>query len=102
MLAGYDTVATALSFTLFYLAMTPECLEKAQQEVDSILDGKDPDYETAQSMTYLEMCLNEALRLFPPGLIIDRVAKNDTEVNGVKIPKGVSVTFPVVSIHVLA
>ena len=99
-LAGYDTVATALSFALYYLAMSPECMKKAQAEVDNILNGKPPDYESVQDMTYLEMCINESLRLFPPGPTINRVAKNDAQVNGVTIPKGVSVTFPVVGIQI--
>ena len=97
-LAGYDTVATALSFALYYLAMSPDCMKKAQEEVDTVLGGKAPDYESAQAMTYLEMCINEALRLFPPGPTINRVAKNDAKVDGITIPKGISVTFPVVSI----
>lgn len=99
LLAGFDTTATALSFTLFYLAMNPECREKAQEEVDRVLEGKFPNYESAQGLTYLEMCINEAMRIMPPGFILDRVVENDCEIMGVKIPKGISVTFPVCAIH---
>jgi len=99
LLAGYDTTATTMSFTLFFLAMNPECLEKAQEEVDRVLEGKFPEYESAQALTYLEMCINESMRMIPPGFLLDRMVENDCEIMGVKIPKGISVTFPVVAIH---
>ena len=97
LLAGFDTTATALSFTLFFLAMNPESLKKVQEELDQELEGKFPDYESVQALTYLEMCINETMRILPPGFILDRMVENDCEVMGVQIPKGISVTFPVVS-----
>ena len=97
LLGGLDTVATVLSFTLFFIATNPECLKKAQEEIDEVLEGKFPDYESVQSLNYLDMCINEAMRLFPPGFIVDRVVENDIEIEGVKIPKGITVTIPIVS-----
>ena len=97
LLGGLDTTATAMSFTLFNLAMNPECLKKVQEELDHKLKGKFPDYESSQELAYLEMCIHESLRLSPPAFIIDRMVEDDCEIMGVKIPKGISVTFPVVS-----
>ncbi|XP_012945302.1 cytochrome P450 3A41 [Aplysia californica] len=93
-MAGYETVSSAMTFTLFLLAMNPECLHKAQTEVDEVLGGKFPDYDDIQSLKYLDMCLNEAIRMFPPGFLIDRKCNADVEIQGVRIPKGVTVLFP--------
>ncbi|XP_025084853.1 cytochrome P450 3A5-like [Pomacea canaliculata] len=97
--AGYDTVSTAMSYTLFCLAANPECLHKAQQEVDDKLGKKLADYSTANELVYLDMCLNEALRMFTPAFFTDRECTEDTEVGGYKVPKGMRVVFPFYAIH---
>ena len=48
----------------------------------------------------MDMCLNEAMRLYPPGFQLDRVCNEDIEVGGVHIPKGMTVSFPVVRIKI--
>ncbi|XP_005112640.1 cytochrome P450 3A24 [Aplysia californica] len=98
-LAGYETVSSVLTFTLFLLTMNPECLQKAQAEVDEVLGRKFPDYDDIQSLKYLDMCLNEAIRMFPPGFFLDRKCNADVEIQGVRIPKGVTVLFPMGAIH---
>merc|ERR1719483_859757 len=99
LLAGFDTVATVLSFTLFFIATNPECLKKAQKEIDEVLEGEFPDYESANSLNYLEMCINESMRIYPPGFMVDRVVEDDIEIEGVKIPGGITVTIPICGIH---
>ncbi|XP_025084850.1 cytochrome P450 3A56-like [Pomacea canaliculata] len=98
--AGHDTVSTAMSYTLFCLAANPECLHKAQQEVDDKLGKKPADYSTANELVYLDMCLNEALRMFPPGFYTMRESIEDTEVGGYKVPKGMRAIFPFYAIHI--
>ena len=44
----------------------------------------------------MDMCLNEAMRLYPPGFQLDRVCNEDIVIDGVLIPKGMTVSFPVV------
>ncbi|XP_012935676.1 cytochrome P450 3A41-like [Aplysia californica] len=99
LLAGYDTVATVLSFTMFLICMNPDCLKKAQKEVDKVLEGKFPDYDSVQSLPYIEMCMNEAMRMYPPGYILDRICDKDIEIQGIKIPAGMNVSVPVCAIH---
>ncbi|CAO2630636.1 Cytochrome P450 3A1 [Lemmus lemmus] len=50
-------------------------------------------------MEYLDMVLNETLRLYPNGLRLDRVCKKDVEINGVLLPKGSVVVIPVYALH---
>ncbi|KAK3789005.1 hypothetical protein RRG08_039613, partial [Elysia crispata] len=99
LLAGYDTVSTVMSFTLFLLAENPDCCSRLQQEIDEKLGKCMPTYENMQDLTYMDMCLNEAMRLYPIGFQLDRVCNEDIVVCGVHIPKGMTVSFPVFSIH---
>lgn len=98
-LAGYETVATALSFTLFLLATHPEICQKVQMEIDEKIGNDAPTYDNVQGLTYLDMCINESLRLFPPGFLIDRVCTEDTVTQGIHIPKDMVITFPIYAIH---
>lgn len=50
-------------------------------------------------LEYLDMTMNETLRLFPLGGRIERVCKKDVEINGVTIPKGAAVMIPPYILH---
>ncbi|GFR89983.1 cytochrome P450-like protein [Elysia marginata] len=52
-----------------------------------------------QELTYLDMCVNEGIRMFPPGVLLDRICNKECTVQGVKIPKGVGVAFHVNALH---
>lgn len=53
-----------------------------------------PTYNAIMQMEYLDMVVNETLRLFPVGGRIERVCKKTVELNGVTIPKGMVVMIP--------
>ncbi|KAL8604082.1 hypothetical protein ACOMHN_024907 [Nucella lapillus] len=99
LLAGFETVATTLAFTLFLLAHNPDCMKKAQDELDSKLGKSLVNYETANALSYLEMCINESLRLYPSGFILLRSAAEDVEIKGVKFLKDMGVFVPVAILH---
>ncbi|KAG0370331.1 Protein kinase alk2 [Mortierella sp. AD032] len=67
-IAGRDTTAQALSW-MFYLlnrdGTDKEILKTLIKEVDDVLDGELPTYETHKQQKYAEACFNEALRIFP-------------------------------------
>nr|KAG5699954.1 hypothetical protein BaRGS_018253 [Batillaria attramentaria] len=99
LMAGNETVSTVMSFTLFDLAGNPDCLAKAQAEVDAKLGKRQVTYETAMELAYLDMCMNESMRLYPPGFILDREAEEDMEFAGYHVAKGMRMGIPVLSIH---
>ena len=55
--AGYETTATTLAFTAYYLALNPNVQEKLQQEIDEHFPTKNHkiNYETVQKLQYLDM-----------------------------------------------
>ncbi len=76
-LAGYETVANALSWTWYLLSQNPECESRFHQEVDSILGGRLPAFEDVSRLRYTENVMAESLRLYPPAWAMGRYARND-------------------------
>lgn len=58
-----------------------------------------PIYEAVQQMEYLDMVVNETLRLYPPGPRLERVCKKTVEIHGVTIPEGTVVLIPAYVLH---
>lgn len=56
---------------------------------------KEPDYEMVAEMQYLDACVNEALRMYPPVTRTDRECNEDWEYNGLKIEKGTIIAIPI-------
>lgn len=72
MLAGHETTANTMHFTLLQLATNPEVQRLVQQDVDNIFGDADPktwDYEQSVNPlmgSYVGACMNETLRTLPP------------------------------------
>lgn len=58
-----------------------------------------PTYNTIIQMEYLDMVVNESIRLYPAGGRLERVCKKTVEINGVTIPKGTVVLIPAFVLH---
>lgn len=98
--AGYETTSSALSFALYLLATHPDVQKKLQDEIDAALPDKaPPTYDALAQIEYLDMVMNESLRLYPIAGRLERVCKADVEVNGVLIPKRTVVVVPTLVLH---
>ncbi|XP_055454671.1 cytochrome P450 3A9-like isoform X2 [Psammomys obesus] len=98
--AGYETTSSALSFIMYLLATHPDVQKKLQDEIDATLPNKAPaTYDVLLQMEYLDMVVNETLRLYPIAGRLERVCKTDVEINGVFIPKGTVVMVPMFALH---
>lgn len=85
-LAGYETVANALSWTWYLLSQNPECERRFHQEIDCELDGRPPTYDDLSRLRYVEMVMAESLRLFPPAWAMGRYARNDFQLGDFFLP----------------
>ncbi|KAF9358001.1 hypothetical protein BGX26_002687, partial [Mortierella sp. AD094] len=92
MIAARDTTAHALTW-MFYLLLRdgtdPDIVNRVVREVDEVLEGEDPTYETHKKQKYTEACFNEALRIFP---VVPRnlryCEKDDVLPDGTKVYAG--------------
>ncbi|XP_062445567.1 thromboxane-A synthase [Rhea pennata] len=100
LIAGYETTTSALSFATYLLATNPECQEKVLQEVDDF-SAKHiiPDYQTIEGLPYLDMVIEETLRMYPPAFRFTREAAKDCVVLGQRIPAGAVVETAVGHLH---
>ncbi|EQB77918.1 cytochrome P450 3A7-like isoform 1 [Camelus ferus] len=98
--AGYETTSNSLSLLVYELATHPDVQQKLQEEIDATFPNKaPPTYDGLVQMEYLDMVVNELLRLIPLAGRLERVCKKDVELNGVLIPKGTTVMVPVFILH---
>ena len=97
--AGHETTANALSFTLFLLGKNPEIQEKVFQEVKHAGIGTTDGLTWIPKMVYTQQCIEEAMRLYPPAYIIDRMAKEDLEIANYRITKGSLLLMSVYELH---
>jgi cytochrome P450 len=97
--AGYETTATALTWTCYLLTTHPAIYQKVQQEVDTILQGRTPTYADLACLPYCLQIFKETLRLYPPAYIIPREALQDVEIGGYLVPKGYHALIPVYVLH---
>ncbi|XP_053133096.1 cytochrome P450 3A29-like isoform X2 [Hemicordylus capensis] len=99
-LAGYETTGSSLSFLSYCLATHPDVQHRLQEEIDEVLPNQaTPTYDAVLQMEYLDMVVNETLRLYPPGGRLERACKKTVEINGVTIPKGTVAVIPVYVLH---
>ncbi|KAI0975337.1 cytochrome P450 [Xylaria arbuscula] len=93
--AGSDTISTAVSATFFYLSRNPECYKALAKEIRSTFNSADEIKGGPQlaSCRYLRACIDEALRMAPPvpGSLWRSQDPNDHQplvIDGHVIPKG--------------
>ena len=74
LIAGHETVASALTWCWYLLAQHPEQLARLQEEVDGVLDGRRPTIADLAQLPLTRAIFDETLRLYPPAWIITRRA----------------------------
>ena len=92
-LAGHETTAIALSWTLFLLARHPDVEERLSREIREALAGRLPRAADLPSLRYAEAVVRESLRLFPPAYVIGREALADCVIGGYDVPAGTTIYF---------
>ena len=90
-LAGHETTALALTYSLHLLATNPTVYERLLAEIDHELDGRRPTVADAPKLAFTNAVVRESLRLYPPVWAMARLAARDTELLGVPLPQGTQV-----------
>ena len=74
LVAGHETSSNALSWLLFLLSSRPDCLERVRHEFDSVLGDASLSYSDVPKFEFATQVIQEALRLYPPFWMVDRMA----------------------------
>ncbi|XP_059612263.1 probable cytochrome P450 9f2 [Phlebotomus argentipes] len=80
LLAGFESVSSAMSFAAHEICVNPDVQKKLYEEIKSVddeLNGKRVTYDILQKMKYLDMVVSETLRMYPPATIVDRECNKD-------------------------
>ncbi|XP_040891806.1 cytochrome P450 3A30-like [Toxotes jaculatrix] len=98
--AGFETSASTLGFLAYNLARNPHIMKRLQKEIDSTFPNKGPvQYEGLLQMEYLDCVVSECLRLYSPAARLERTAKETVKINGITIPKDMTVMIPIFALH---
>lgn len=99
LLAGYDTTASAITWTWYLLSQNPSVADKLYAEVNRVLAGRLPEYEDLSDMPYNRMVFEEAIRYYPPAWILGRKALEDDQLGGYDIPAGTIIAISPYAVH---
>ena len=99
LLAGHETTALALSFTLYLLAQHPDVEQRLQSEVETIFDGQLPTMKDLPQFPYTEQVVQESMRLYPPVHTLLREAAEPVELAGYHFSEGTLMSMHQWTIH---
>ncbi|QPH02864.1 hypothetical protein C2857_007082 [Epichloe festucae Fl1] len=99
---GTDTTATGLRNTIFFLTANANAYRTLQAEIDAAANSVARPIitdEQAKSLPYLQACIREGLRMWPPSMgIMGKVSDEDDEICGKHIPAGTQVGWAALAI----
>ncbi|XP_021713831.1 cytochrome P450 97B2, chloroplastic isoform X1 [Chenopodium quinoa] len=107
LIAGHETTAAVLTWSIFLLSQNPSKMKKAQAEIDAVLGKGRVTFDSLKKLEYIRLIVVESLRLYPqPPLLIRRSLKPDTlpggykgQKDGYKIPTGTDIFISVYNLH---
>jgi cytochrome P450 len=99
LVAGHETSSNALSWTLYLLSTRPDCVDRVRDEFDSVLGDRPLGFSDVPKFEFTTQVINEALRLYPPFWMVDRMALADDRAGDVEIPAGSTVVVFIYGTH---
>ncbi|MFE4669517.1 cytochrome P450 [Streptomyces sp. NPDC056716] len=99
MMAGIDTTANALAWSLHLLTEHPGIWQRLHTEADRVLDGRAATWTDLPRLDLTTRVLTETLRLNPPVWTFTRATTTDTDSAGHPLPAGTTVIISPYVIH---
>ena len=97
--AGHETTANALTFTLKLLAQNKDELIKVKNEIYKANSKNLTPLQSISQLNYTKCCIEESLRLYPPAWITDRVNIEDDLFGDYFLKKGTIVGASIYELH---
>ncbi|CAD7011939.1 unnamed protein product [Ceratitis capitata] len=107
--AGFESSSATMSFALYELALQPDLQQRVRNEIAAglALSGGKVTYEYLDTLVYMQMVIDEVLRMYPPLPFLDRQYTAPPEEGGYslepyhkyRLPHGMPVYVPVYGLH---
>jgi cytochrome P450 len=88
MVAGHETSAVALGWTLWLLAKDQDSQRRLRQEVQQIVGTAEIGPDTIEKLVFTRLAIQESMRLFPPAAGVGRQPRQDTTLGSRKVLQG--------------
>lgn len=98
-LAGHETSANVLTWTLYFLSKYPETEYKVYEEIKNNLGERIVVYDDLPKFVYTTQVLKEIMRLYPPVWLLGRQSIEEDFIDGFKIPKGMHLRISPYVLH---
>uniref|UniRef100_UPI003AF32C46 cytochrome P450 4C1-like n=1 Tax=Achroia grisella TaxID=688607 RepID=UPI003AF32C46 len=101
MFAGHDTTAAGLTFFIMLLANNPTIQDKIYKELKEVFGGstRHADIDDLSKLKYLDNCIKESLRLYPPAHFISRQLNETVKLGNYTVPSGVMCHIHIYDLH---
>ncbi len=99
LIAGHETVASALTWSWYLLASHPEQWQRLRSEIIDVLGSQLPGTADLSNLPYTNQVFSEALRLYPPAWLITRKAIEEDKLGEQVIPAGSLIVMSPYVIH---
>jgi cytochrome P450 len=86
LIAGHETVASALTWSWYLLSLNPEVRQEMEAEINQALGGRPPAFDDLPALPYTRGVFSETLRLYPPAWLITRRALAADKIGDAVIP----------------
>lgn len=98
-LAGHDTTAKALTWTLYLLARSPEWTSVLKDEIARITGGAPVTADHIDKLVLTQQVIKESMRIYPPVPMMSRQAVADTSLGPHAVKTGTSIVIPIYAIQ---
>ena len=99
LLAGHETTAKALAWTLYLLARAPDWQQRCRREVLEVTNGGAVEAQHLGALPTLTRVLKESMRLYPPVPVMTRVAVADITLGETRLSNPTLVVIPIYAVH---
>lgn len=97
--AGHETSAYALSWTIYELLRHPEWLQKVKEEAKAIIKDGKIGIAGYKELKITTAVIQEAMRLHPPAHFVTRTCIKDDNINNIDLKKGDNIIFSIIGMH---
>ena len=98
-MAGHETSAAVMTWAWYLIWQHPEVERRLQRELKEVLGERAPAFEDLPRLTYTRMIIEETMRMFPPGWLIQRSTLADDTIGGLSVKAGTTVLISPYVVH---